>query len=106
MTWRRIAPWVILTILALAIVIDLPFNLLGDGVRTPSPSRLNGRSMTIASARIVRITHGAMRRQVMSSALSPFNGRRRTSGRRGTRVPDSNDAAPERRPRDYRFAAG
>jgi preprotein translocase subunit SecD len=34
MTWRRIAPWVILTILALAIVIDLPFNLLGDGVRT------------------------------------------------------------------------
>ena len=34
MTWRRIAPWMILTILALAIVIDLPFNLLGDGVRT------------------------------------------------------------------------
>jgi preprotein translocase subunit SecD len=34
MTWRRIAPWLILTILALAIVIDLPFNLLGDGVRT------------------------------------------------------------------------
>ena len=34
MTWRRIAPWLILSILALAIVIDLPFNLLGDGVRT------------------------------------------------------------------------
>ncbi len=34
MTWRRIAPWLILTILALAVIIDLPFNLLGDGVRT------------------------------------------------------------------------
>ncbi len=34
MTWRRIAPWLIFAILAAAIVIDLPFNLLGDGVRT------------------------------------------------------------------------
>ena len=51
MTWRRIAPWVILTILALAIVIDLPFNLLGDGVRTRLGPRPPGRAAGHARGR-------------------------------------------------------
>ena len=34
MTWRRIAPWVILVVLVGAIIVDLPFDLLGSGVRT------------------------------------------------------------------------
>ncbi|HET7685742.1 MAG TPA: protein translocase subunit SecD [Candidatus Limnocylindria bacterium] len=34
MTWRRIAPWVILVVLVGAILVDLPFNVFGDGVRT------------------------------------------------------------------------
>ncbi|HET9878994.1 MAG TPA: protein translocase subunit SecD [Candidatus Limnocylindria bacterium] len=34
MTWRRIAPWVILVVLVGAIIVDLPFDVLGSGVRT------------------------------------------------------------------------
>src|SRR3990170_5624160 len=34
MTWRRMAPWVILAILVGAIIVDLPFDLLGDTART------------------------------------------------------------------------
>jgi preprotein translocase subunit SecD len=34
MTWRRMAPWVILVILVGAIIVDLPFDLLGDTART------------------------------------------------------------------------
>ncbi len=34
MTWRRIAPWVILVVLVGAILVDLPLNVFGDGVRT------------------------------------------------------------------------
>ena len=53
MTWRRIAPWLILSILALAIVIDLPFNLLGDGVRhgSASTSRAGSGSRSRSSRR-------------------------------------------------------